>query len=220
VWATTSDIQRAVVGAVSPVRKRAAACGIIRCMSGTVAALLGVVIGGLFGVIGSLGSAWLSARDASRRFAEERQTRWIDEVASVMDGAGLALERIHWVIAEAIDAAEGDAEAWQQRRTALEHARAHTSRLGSRLAIRLGPRSESPLVDVYEGYKVSYWQLVDTLLDVDQEKLDADAAQCQLEQLGKHDRYFQTARDTRAELGLRQLPRSTRRRLARASPAR
>jgi hypothetical protein len=168
-------------------------------LSEPVIALVGVAIGGLLGAAGALGGPWVTSTLAGRRFREELEWRRIDELAGLMDDAGLALERFHWSLMSAIDGF--GSSRWEGCLAAANEARDNASSLGSRLAIRLGPRAESAVVDAYDEFQTGYKRLLTTVLDRKAETLDVRALREELDRWSNHDRYFMAARSKREELG-------------------
>jgi hypothetical protein len=171
-------------------------------VSDAVIALIGVAVGGVLSAITALASPWLSARLARTRFLEELELHRVDEVAAVMDDAALALERFHWSLRRTIDtmaADSGDLADMQRRLSAVHEAQDHASSLGSRLAIRLGPREQSELVSVYDDFQDGYRALANAVL-TSARKPDPTFLQSKLDELANHDRYFETALRTRAYL--------------------
>jgi hypothetical protein len=126
----------------------------------------------------------------------------VDDVAAMMDDAAVALERFHWSLRRSIDTIADDAPeiAESQRRlSAVDQAQAHASSLGSRLAIRLGPREQSELVSVYVDFQNCYRALANAVL-TSPATAAATSLRSKLDRLANHDRYFETALRTRAYL--------------------
>jgi hypothetical protein len=168
-----------------------------------VIALVGVAIGGALGAATQLTAPWVTSALARRRFREELEWRRLDELAALMDDAGLALERFHWSLSSAIDALDkGDRpKAWERRQAAVNEALDRTSSFGSRLAIRLGPGYESEVVRVYDGFQNQYRELAETVLRRERGTLDARALRHELELCANHDPYFVVAKGKREALG-------------------
>jgi hypothetical protein len=173
-------------------------------LSEPVIALVGVAIGGVLSAATALTAPWLTSRLASRQFREELDWRRLDEVAALMDEAAIALERFHWSLRSAIDALESREDGtkrWEQHREAVTEARDLASSCGSRLAIRLGPRSESELVGIYDDFQTCYGHLAKTVLHPETNALGAGELLHQLDLRANHDRYFVAAREKRQALG-------------------
>src|SRR4051794_37959559 len=106
-----------------PLRHRGAS---VVASSEPVIALVGVAIGGVLSAAAALIGPWVTSSLASRRFREELEWRRLDELAALMDDAGLALERFHWSLSRAIDAlpdAETEPQRWERREAAVNKAR-------------------------------------------------------------------------------------------------
>jgi hypothetical protein len=172
-------------------------------LSEPVIALLGVTIGGLLSAAAALTAPWLTSTLAARQFREELGWRRLDELAALMDNAGLALEQFHWSLRRAIDAlADGEDETkrWERREAAIAKAREQASSLGTRLAIRLGPANEADLVGIYDDFQARYTEVADAVDNRQTQLPDGRTVREALEDCANHDPYFMAARGQRETL--------------------
>jgi hypothetical protein len=167
-------------------------------MDPATAGLIGVGVGGLCTVASGLGAAWQnnrSARTMSQQAAEERKHASLE---AVLDEAALAMETMHWALNDALDARPrdalqpGDAEEWHRSRTRIAEAQANTSRLGTRMAIRLGPPGVSDSVRAYDAKQVRYRALAMQILTTD-EPCDPASLRAELDKLGEDKSFFECA---------------------------
>lgn len=173
-------------------------------LSEPVIALLGVALGGVLSAATAFASPWVASVLASRRFREELEWRRLDDLAALMDDAALALERFHWSLSNAIDGLDdgtNGSKRWRRIEAAVKDAQDRASSIGSRLAIRLGPRSESELVGVYDDFQLGYRNLAKAVFRQETESVHTGTLRQELDRWANHDRYFVAAKNKREQLG-------------------
>jgi hypothetical protein len=176
-------------------------------MDSSTAGLIGVGIGGILSLATGLLTPRVNAQLSAQQFKRETESKRLEGLEAVLDEAGLALEEVHWALREALAVLaharslpsvheEADSR-WLEICARMATAQAQVSRLGTRLAIRLGAPTatvDSPCVAAYNDRQMGYRGLVREVQDPDsQRNLDLAELQRRLDVLGHHDAYLNEA---------------------------
>jgi hypothetical protein len=165
----------------------------------SVAALL---VAGL-GVVGTVSAAavnsYSSARSAARRLTSEAEGKKLDSLQDALDAGGLAIERIHWALREAVRIARRSAgstppsrQDWENAREEIALAQEAASSQGTRLAVRLGAKSRC--VAAYDWKQERYWELIESVLKIGTAtSVDIAAVESDLSTLGRDKRFLNEA---------------------------